>query len=87
MYILSRGKNFLEIQRILLSEIPFLFYNDFSSYKYCCHMIKNFEFNLNDTFYELIENILNYLLRKNEKYIIVFDQHNNFSDQKIKFRI
>ena len=49
-------------------------------------MIKNFKFNLKDTFYELIENILNYIKSKTAKYIIVFDQHNKFSDpeQKVK---
>ena len=84
--LLSKENNYLEIQRVLLSEIPFLFYKDFSGYKKCCNIIKDFKFNLNNTFYELIEKILNNLANKNTKYIIVFDQHNAFSDplQKIQ---
>lgn len=84
--LLSKENNYLEIQRVLLSEIPFLFYNDFTGYKKCCEIIKDFQFNLNNTFYELIEKILNNFANKNNKYIIVFDQHNAFSDplKKIK---
>ena len=78
--LLNKENNYLEIQRVLLSEIPFLFYKDFSGYKKCCNIIKDFKFNLNNTFYELIEKILNNLANKNTKYIIVFDQHNAFSD-------
>ena len=64
-----------------MSEIPFLFYNDYLSYSHCTNIIKNYELNNKNTFWEIIEEIINYLLfKKQEKYIIVFDQYNTSND-------
>ena len=44
--LLEKEKNFIGIKRILISEIPFLFYNDFNGYKNCVKKIKNFYFQI-----------------------------------------
>ena len=80
LYFLTREYNYKQIQKILLTEIPFLFYNDYPSYIKCFNMIKSFQFSYNNTYIDLIEIIFKFLATKNEKYIIVFDQYNIFSD-------
>ena len=64
--MLNEEYNNIEIKRILLSEIPYLFYNDFSSYEECVEIIKNFEFSYGKTFINMIEKILEYILKKME---------------------
>ena len=84
--LLTTENNYIEIQRILLSEIPYLFHNDYQSYCHCCKMIKEFEFRINNTFIELIGNILQYAAKINKKMVIIFDQHNYFSDPDNKIK-
>ena len=68
--MLNEGYNNIEIKRILLSEIPYLFYNDFSSYEECVEIIKNFEFSYGKTFINMIEKILEYILKKMENTLL-----------------
>ena len=82
--LLSKEYNNIEIRRIILSEIPYLFYNDFKSYKECVNLVKNFDFSFDKTFLDLIEKIFDYLSKKKGKYLIVFDQYNNISDHDSK---
>ena len=49
-------------------------------------MIKEFEFRINNTFIELIRNILQYAAKINKKMVIIFDQHNYFSDPDNKIK-
>ena len=82
--LLNKVYKYIEIQNILLSEIPFLFYNDFSAYKECANLIIDFNFSFGKGYMDLIEEIINFLLTKNCKYIIIFDQYNQSVDPKGK---
>jgi len=79
--LLEKEKNFIGIKRILISEIPFLFFNDFNGYKNCLKEIKDFLFSNTNTIWELIEIILKIIIKNEKKYIIVFDQYNNSCDK------
>ena len=84
LYFLSKAYNYDKIKKILLNEIPFLFYNDYSDYKKCLDAIKGFKFSYKNTYIDLIEVIFSLLEKKDEKYIIVFDQYNDFLDPENK---
>ena len=84
LYLLSKAYNWERIKKIFLSEIPYLFYNDFLYYRKCVDTIKRFKFSYKNTYIDLIEVIFNLLENKNGKYIIVFDQYNKFSDPENK---
>ena len=83
--LLEKENNFIEIKRILVSEIPFLFFNDFDGYKNCVSEIKNFLFSNTNTIWELIEIILKIIIQRQKNYIIVFDQYNISCDKNNKF--
>ena len=84
---LVKYRNYIFAQDIFLSEIPFLFYNDYQSYIKCANIIKNYDFRFQKQYQDLIELILNYLSKKiNNKYIIVFDQYNNTTDPEGKIK-
>ena len=54
LYLLSKENNYIEIQNILLSEIPYLFYNDYDSYIKCVNIIKEFDFSFNKSYIDLM---------------------------------
>jgi len=84
-YLEKKGE-YSEIRRILIDEIPFLFYNNFIGYQDCLNIIKQFKFNLNNTIWNLIKIILKSLSLNSEpkKCLIIFDQYSNLLDQKSK---
>ena len=87
LYKLTKYHNDIVTQDIFLSEIPFLFYNDYQSHIKCADSIKNFELKHKKTYQDLINIILNYLSTKNSnKYLIVFDQYNNKTDPEGKIK-
>ena len=87
LFLLSKENNYIEIQNILLSEIPYLFYNDYDSYIKCANIIKEFDFSFNKSYIDLIESIINYLItKKDNKYLIVFDQYNMNTDPDGKIK-
>ena len=82
---LEKEGKYSEIRRILIDEIPFLFYNNFPGYKYCLNIITKFNFDLNNTIWDLIKIILKSLLSfDSKKCLIVFDQYSNKFDPKLK---
>ena len=84
--LLDEEFDYLKIKNLLLYEIPFLFYNDFTSYQECVHLIKNFEFDLYGTYIALINDIINFLTKKPYKYLLVFDQYNQSTDTEGKIK-
>ena len=87
LFLLSKENNYIEIQNILLSEIPYLFYNDYESYIKCSNIIKEFDFSFNKSYIDLIESIINYFItKKDNKYLIVFDQYNMNTDPDGKIK-
>ena len=83
---LNKEYKYSKIRNILLYEIPFLFYDDFSSYQECVNIIRKFEFSYSNTYFNLIDEILNYLFEKPYKYIIAFDQYNQAVDPEEKIK-
>ena len=83
--LLEKEKNYIEVKKRLISEIPFLFFNDFDGYKNCIKKIKNFLFSNTNTIWELIEMILKIIIESQKKYIIVFDQYNYACDKNHRF--
>ena len=84
--LLDKEFKYFQIKNLLLYEIPFLFYNDFESYQECVELIKCFKFTIYTTYINLIDNIINYLIEKPYKYIIVFDQYNRAIDPEEKIK-
>ena len=84
--LLNENYKYSEIKNILLYEIPFLFYDDFDSYRKCVDIIKYFKFSYSNTYFNLIDEIFSYLIEKPNKYLIVFDQYNQSIDPKEKIK-
>ena len=84
MTYLEKKSKYSEIRRILIDEIPFLFYNNFAGYQDCLNIIKKFKFDSNNTIWDLIKVILKSLNFESRKCLIVFDQYSNKLDPKSK---
>ena len=83
---LNKEYKYYKIKDLLLYEIPFLFYNDFSSYQEYVDLIKYFKFALYGTYIDQINDIINFLAKKPYKYLIVFDQYNQPTDPEEKIK-
>ena len=81
---LEKNCKYSKIRRILINEIPFLFYNNFAGYQDCLNIIKKFKFDSNNTIWDLIKIILKSLNFESKKCLIVFDQYSNKLDPKSK---
>ena len=81
---LEKKNKYSEIRKILIDEIPFLFYNNFARYQDCLNIIKKFKFDSNNTIWDLIKVILKSLNFESKKCLIVFDQYSNKFDPKSK---
>ena len=85
---LQKEMNYIEIKRILVNEIPYLYYKDFANYEKCVKEIKQFELGLKNTIWDLIDKILNDLLIvQNKKCFIVFDQYSKDLDPNNKMEL
>ena len=86
LYVNCKGlhnkKDKLNIKKILIKEIPFLFYNNYKDYKNCVEKIQDYSNNNDDTIWPLIDVILSTLIDNNKINFIVFDQYNSKSDPK-----
>ncbi len=70
----------LNIKKILMKEIPFLFYNDYKGYKNCVEKLQEYSNNNDNTIWPLIDIILSTLIDNGKIKFIVFDQYNSKSD-------
>ena len=74
-----------EITQILIDEIVFLFRHSYDNYEKCCEIVKNFSFKNEYDFWNLIEEILDYINKIDGYYFIIsFDQYNNENDKERK---
>ena len=73
------------ITQILIDEIVFLFRHSYDNYEKCCEIVKNFSFKNEYDFWNLIEEILDYINKIDGYYFIIsFDQYNNENDKERK---
>ena len=67
---------------IIKDEIPYLFENEYPKYKECINIINKFELNKMQTFWDLINSIIELCNNKDKYYIFTFDQYKDEFDQK-----
>ena len=74
-------QNFDLLKQILKDEIPFLFENEYNKYQECIHIINKFQKNNMNTFWDLINYIIELCKHKDKSYIFAFDQYKDEFDQ------
>ena len=74
-----------EVKQLIIDEIPFLFYGNYTDYLNCVKAIINYHYNENtSSFFELVNLVIDQIienLEKKLKYILVFDQYNDKYDK------
>ena len=81
LYNLYKANDFYLFKKILFNELIFLFKNDLKHYNECIKSLNNVKFE-NDTFWNIISNLIKYLKDFKKKYTIAFDQYKARIDPK-----
>ena len=88
LYKFIKEYKYAQFKSILINEIPYLFYNEYSNYYNCVKLIYNHNISdKKDYLWKLIEEIIKYVLKilnikqsEPKNYIFFFDQYNNEID-------
>ena len=80
--IAIQNQQFRIARKLLSDEILYLFCHNYDKYLKCLEIINSFNFTNNKGFWPLIDIILELCTDPNKKYIIGFDQYNDFTDKK-----
>ena len=81
LYNLYKANDFYLFKKILFNELIFLFKNDLKHYNECIKSFNDVKFE-NDTFWNIISNLIKYLKNIEKKYTIAFDQYKSRIDPK-----
>ena len=71
-----------KMKKLLLDEIPYLFYEEKDKYENCKDAINKYIKNELPTFWDLIKIVITFCNNNNKKYIFVFDQYKEEIDTK-----
>ena len=81
---LLKNRKELLVKQLLIDEVLFFNPKSYLKYESSIKYIKSFNFSSNDSYFDLLDDLLNKYTDKNFQYIIAFDQYNNSQDPNKK---
>ena len=83
---LNEKKNSIEMKKIILDEIPYLFYEDYEGYLMCEKILDDYDNNKDNSVFTIINKVIDFLIEKKgkSKYLIALDQYNDKIDPENK---